>query len=157
MDAQHPQAQAQAQAQTQMQDVQQAQQGQQPQLTQQAQHAQHAQQAQQQQQQFGNTLKSDKDLLHGYIYDYLIKQKLPESAKVFFKEAEVVSNGKTTTVIMGKPASPENDENPANGVSNASSNSSTPRPFSNQDAKKTNGTGRLVSIVLFVMCFILIL
>lgn len=111
-----------------------------------------------------STLKSDRDLLHGYIYDYLIKQQFPESAKVFFKEAEVVSNGKTTSVILGfnssgnkmstSPTSASNEnasassssgsnndagsnnESSTNGVSSNSSTNSTPRPFSSQDPSR---------------------
>lgn len=158
MDAQHPQAQQQAQAQPPSQGVQQqTPQGQQGQPGQHAQMPHHVPQPhltrQGQQAQFANpvqgqlpaNVKSDKDLLHGYIYDYLVKQKLPETAKIFFKEAELVGNGKTTTITVGNPTSPESEENAANGMSNGSSNSSTPRPFSSQDPKKPNGTNRPVS------------
>lgn len=112
-----------------------------------------------------SSFKSDKDLLHGYIYDYLVKQKLIDSAKVFFKEAEVVSNGKTTNVVLApggnKSTSPSsasdhgnisnesgvNESNP-NGGNNTPSSTSTPRPFSNQDAARKptmNGSNRSVS------------
>lgn len=105
--------------------------------------------------------KSDKDLLHGYIYDYLIKHKYVESAKIFFKEADVVSNGKTTSVSFstkqstspssshentgqqnaGGPDSSNNDSTTVNGVSSSSSNSSTPRPFGQDQSRNSAVNG----------------
>lgn len=47
-------------------------------------------------------LKSDKDLLNNYIYDYLIKQNLSESAKIFSREADISSGqvGMSFVVIL---------------------------------------------------------
>ncbi len=39
----------------------------------------------------GGSLKSDKELLNAYIYDYLVKHNLVESARSFNREADVAS------------------------------------------------------------------
>lgn len=72
-----------------------------------------------------NPFTSEKDLLNGYIYDYLIKQNLIESAKTFFKEADVKSANSSNS----NSASPTSSSNlkTANGSKSASNEaSSTP-------------------------------
>lgn len=111
-------------------------------------------------------INSDRDLLHNYIYDYLIKQNYLDSAKIFYKEGEVTSSKKTTRLIRnssikqssspssnsgepnsshpqpsnstGPDLSTNNDASVVNGVSTTSSTSSTPRPFSSQDPSRSN-------------------
>jgi hypothetical protein len=39
----------------------------------------------------GPNTKSDRDLLNAYIYDYLLKHNLRDSARIFSKEAEIGS------------------------------------------------------------------
>lgn len=39
----------------------------------------------------GPSAKSDRDLLNAYIYDYLLKHNLRETAKVFNKEVDIAA------------------------------------------------------------------
>lgn len=76
----------------------------------------HPQQQQQQQQQ--QVIKTDKDLLNSYIYDYLLKHNLVESARAFSKETDPSGsrgpNSRTSTPNPAKKNGKENDS--MNGI-----------------------------------------
>jgi hypothetical protein len=50
-----------------------------------------------------SALKSDKELLNAYIYDYLVKHNLKESAKSFNREADVASFHRSPTSRTSTP------------------------------------------------------
>lgn len=109
---------------------------------------------------------SEKDMLHGYIYDYLLKHHYVDSAKIFFKEAEVTSNGKTTSVSVSaspkgtSPSSSETSNNNNNthskeettSINGAAANSHTPANGTNNVCPVS--TSIVVKTKLLVFLFV---
>lgn len=69
------------------------------------QHQQHQQAAQHQQhhQQQQQPIRTDKDLLNSYIYDYLLKHNLVDSARAFSRETDSTNRGGGPTSRTSTP------------------------------------------------------
>lgn len=101
-------------------------------------------------------LKNDKDLLNNYIYDYLIKQNLPESAKIFLKEAEITNHNSASNSNNSNSTTNNNSNNnssSSNTSSNNNSNTNSPKtqngPNSSNDPPTNNGIYLQILIFFF--------